>query len=208
MVIFAILLAFAVGFTVGRYQQTYGAQNRGEARLSRAIQSSFLPPEYHLLNHVTLPSKDGTTQIDQILISRYGVYVIESKDYSGWIFANGKDRYWTKVLYRARFRFQNPIRQNYMHMCAVRELLEFLDPGVVHSAVVFTGPAIFKTDVPEGVFTLSGFLAHVASNKVEVMSPNRVQFCVGRIETSRLAITLETDIDHIERLRRKHGIED
>lgn len=208
MAIIAILLAFAIGFAVGRYQQTYQVQNRGEARLSREIRSSFRPPDYHLLNHITIPCKDGTTQIDHLLISRYGVFVIESKDYKGWIFANEKDRNWTQVLYRAKFRFQNPIRQNYKHVCAVRELLDFLDPCAIHSAVVFTGSATFKTDVPDGVFAVSQFLVHVASHKGEVMSANRVQFCVGRIEASRFAITLETDIDHVDRLRRKHGIHD
>lgn len=203
--IFAIILAFVIGFALGNYRQRYFVQNQGEARLSHAIQSSFHPPDYHLLNHITLPCRDGTTQIDQILVSRYGVFVIETKDYKGWILANGRDRYWTQVLYRARFRFQNPIRQNYKHLCAVQELLDFLDPKAVHSAVVFTGDSTFKTDVPEGVFTLSGFLAYVACQNVEVMSANRVQFCIGRLEASRLAVTQETDIEHVDRLRRRHG---
>lgn len=208
MVIIEIILAFAIGYLFGRYRQTYGVQNRGEARLTRAIQSNFHPPDYHLLNHITLPCNDGTTQIDQILISRYGVFVIESKDYKGWIFASGEGRNWTQVIYRTKFRFQNPIRQNYKHVRAVRELLDFLDPSAVQSVVVFTGSATFKTEVPDGVFTLSQFLAHVASQQIEVMSENRVQFCVGRIEANRLAITRETDIDHVDRLRRRHGVGD
>ena len=166
----------------------------------------FRPPD--LLNHITLRLKDGTTQVDHILVSRFGVFVIETKDYKGWIFADAKDRYWTQVLYRCKFRFQNPIRQNYKHICAVRELLDFLEPDAVHSVVVFTGEAVFKTDVPNGVFTLPEFLAYVESHRSEVMSVNRAQFCVGRLEATRLAITHTTDIDHVLELRRRHGISD
>ena len=192
---------------IGRYQ-AYAIQNRGEARLSREVKARFRPPDYHLLNHITLRLKDGTTQIDHILVSRFGVFVIETKDYKGWIFAGANDRNWTQVLYRAKFRFQNPIRQNYRHVCAVRELLEFLEPDVVRPAVVFTGDAVFKTDVPDGVFTLPKFLTYVESYRTEVMSVNRAQFCVGRLEATRLAITQATDVEHVLELRRQHGIND
>ena len=209
--IIAVLLALAIGFVIGRYKARaaqYAIQNRGEARLSRAVKRRFHPPDYHLLNHITLRLKDGATQVDHILVSRFGVFVIETKDYKGWIFAGANDRNWTQVLYRAKFRFQNPIRQNYRHVCAVRELLEFLDPDVVHSVVVFAGEAVFKTDVPDGVFTLPKFLAYVESRQTEVMSVNRAQFCVGRLEATRLAITHATDVEHVLELRRQHRIND
>jgi hypothetical protein len=205
--VIAVLGSLALGFAIGRYQ-AHSRRNRGEARLSREVKTKFRPPDYHLLNHVTLRLKDGTTEIDHILVSRFGVFVVETKDYNGWIFAAAKDRYWTQVLYRARFRFQNPIRQNHRHVCAVRELLEFLNPEVIRPVVVFTGDAVFKTDVPDGVFTLPKFLAYVESHGTEVMSVNRVQFCVGRLEATRLAVTNATDVEHVLELRRRHGIND
>lgn len=165
----------------------------------------FFPPDYHLLNHVTLRLKDRSTQIDHILVSRFGVFVIETKDYRGWIFGGPDDRYWTQVLYRAKYRFQNPIRQNYLHVCAVRELLDFLPPDAIQSIVVFTGDAVFKTSIPDGVFTLAGCMAYVSSHTTEVMSANRVQFCVGRLETARLSISKSTDVEHVQQLRRRYG---
>jgi hypothetical protein len=205
--VIAVLGAFALGFAIGRYQ-AHAMRNRGEARLSREVKTKFRPPDYHLLNHITLRLKDGTTEIDHILVSRFGVFVVETKDYKGWIFGGAKDRYWTQVLYQARFRFQNPIRQNHRHVCAVRELLEFLDPEVIRPVVVFAGKAVFKTDVPDGVFTLPKFLAYVERHGTEVMSVNRVQFCVGRLEATRLAVTNATDVEHVLELWRRHGIND
>lgn len=200
----ATLLALAVGFFLGRYR-TYVFQNRGEAKLSRALKKRFVAPDYHLLNHITLHLREGTTQIDHVLVSRFGLFVIETKDYRGWIFGSPNDRYWTQVFYHAKFRFQNPIRQNYKHARAVQELLEFLPADAIRPVVVFTGNAEFKTTVPEGVFTLAGFMAYLESQVVEVMSINRVQFCVGRLETARLSITKVTDVEHIQRLRRRYG---
>lgn len=202
------LLAFAIGVVLGRARYTLGYQNRGEARVCQALRASFSAPDYHLFNHVTLKFKDGTTQVDHVLVSRFGVFVIETKDYTGWIFANAKQANWTQVIYRGKFRFQNPIFQNMLHVRAVRDLLDFLPPEAVKSVVVFAGDAEFKTEMPAGVFTLSGLIDHVRGSQDEIMSANRMQFCVGRLETARLAVSGKTDIEHVESLERRYGRSD
>jgi Nuclease-related domain len=199
-----VAVALVIGFALGRFQ-TRVFQNRSEARLSRALKMRFVAPDYHLLNHLTIRLKDGTTQIDHVLVSRFGIFVIETKNYRGWIFASPGDRYWTQVFYQAKFRFQNPLRQNHGHVRAIQELLDFLPADVIHPVVVFTGDAVFKTNIPDGVFTLTGFLAYVEGITAEVMSINRVQFCVGRLETTRLSITKLTDVEHVQGLRRRYG---
>ena len=55
-----------------------------------------LPDEYLILNDVYLPLPDGTTtQIDHIVVSQYGVFVVETKCYKGWIFGNAESKVWT-----------------------------------------------------------------------------------------------------------------
>ncbi len=202
-----ILVALAVGFAIGRYRayRAYAYQNRSEALLSRVVQRNFGPPDYHLMNHVTLQLKDGTTQVDHILVSRFGVFVIETKEYKGWIFANAKHANWTQVLFYDRFKFQNPVFQNNRHVRAVQGLLDFLPPDAIKSVVVFTGEAEFKTEIPEGVFSLSDLIEYLREQTVEVMSRNRMQFCVGRLETARLAISGKTDVEHVQSLERRHS---
>lgn len=202
-----VVVALALGFAIGRYRayRAYAYQNRSEALLSRVVQTNFAPPDYHLMNHVTLRLEDGTTQIDHILVSRFGVFIIETKDYKGWIFASAGQANWTQVLFRYRFKFQNPIFQNARHVRAVQALLDFLPPGALKSVVVFTGEAKFKTDVPRGVFYISRLVDYLREHTVEVMSLNRVQFCVGRLETTRLATSGKTDIEHVRSIGRRHG---
>lgn len=209
--LFYILLALVVGFLVGRYRayRSFRFQNRGESLLSRVALKHFRPPDYHLMNHVTLPIPGGTTQIDHILVSRFGVFVIETKDYKGWIVGNEKQATWTQVLFNAKFKFQNPIRQNFLHVSAVQNLLDFLPPGAVKSVVVFTGDAEFPNDMPQGVYCgLSEFVGFVRQQTAEAMSINRVQFCVGRLETARLGISRETDVEHVQNILRMHGRND
>jgi len=201
-----ILFALAVGFVIGRHRALRAAsfQNRGEALLSRVALTKFGPPDYHLMNHVTLQMNDGTTQVDHILVSRFGVFVIETKDYKGWIFANANQANWTQVLFKWKFKFQNPIFQNIRHVRAVQGLLDFLPPGAIKSIVVFTGEAEFMTEIPQGVFSISGLVGYLREQTVEVMSLNRMQFCVGRLETARLAISGKTDVEHVQSLERRH----
>ena len=109
-VLFALLAgAIVTGLIIGRFRASFVSrasryQNISEKFVSRIIRSEFSPPDYHLMNHVTIRMEDGTTQIDHVLVSRFGVFVIETKHYKGWIFANAKQANWTQVLFRLRFK--------------------------------------------------------------------------------------------------------
>ncbi|MGI9151039.1 MAG: nuclease-related domain-containing protein [Limnohabitans sp.] len=202
-----IALSLSIGYLLGRLHKRYRSanfQNRGEALVTRAIKSNFSAPDYHLLNHITLKLKDGTTQIDHILVSRFGVFVIETKDYSGWIFANPNTATWTQTFFKSKFQFQNPILQNARHVQAVQKLLDFLPHTSIKPIVVFAGSAEFMTDIPTGVFSIPAFIEHVKNFNEEEMSLNRLQFCVGRLETARLAISGKTDLEHLQSLERRH----
>ena len=201
-----LVIGLVIGLALAYLQRSaFSHQNSGEKLVTRALQSNFNAPDYHLLNHITLKYKGLTTQVDHILVSRFGVFVIETKNYNGWIFANAKQNTWTQVMFRTKFKFQNPIHQNYGHVQAVQELLDFLPASAITSVVVFVGNAEFKTGIPAGVFTLAGLIEYLKRCTEEVLSLNRVQFCVGRIETARLAITRETDVDHVQGLTIRHG---
>lgn len=89
----------------------------GEGRVARRL--AKLPQEdYQTVNDIMLPTVDGeTTQVDHVVVSRYGIFVIETKDYNGWIFGGENQRIWTQSFMGGRwsgpqkFHFQNPIRR-------------------------------------------------------------------------------------------------
>ena len=203
--IFATLaIGFLLGYGAARFRAT-SFQNDGEALVSSELQANFSAPDFHLLNHITLNIGDSTTQIDHILVSRFGVFVIETKDFRGWIFANNKHSTWTQVTYSGKYKFQNPIFQNLRHVKAAQELLDFLPPSTIKSVVVFVGSGEFKTEVPAGVYSLSELIEYLRNHSEEILSLNRIQFSVGRLETTRLAVSEQTDLEHLQNLERRHG---
>ena len=97
--------------------------------------------EYHLTKNVTLPTEDGTTQIDHIIVSVYGIFVVETKNMKGWIFGKENQSTWTQKIYKHLSKFQNPLHQNYKHVKTLEQLLGLQD-NQVHSLVVFVGESI------------------------------------------------------------------
>jgi len=195
--LFWLLIPFALLIGCGIGAGTiYRFQNRGEILVRRTLINSLPADSWHLLNNVTLKLDKSTTQIDHVLVSRFGVYVIETKHYKGWIFGDAKSKSWTQVLFKVKHRFQNPLHQNYKHVKAVQACLDFVPPEHVFNLVVFTGESTFKTTPPDGVHSLDGLLTYLKNQKAEVLTENRMQFCVGRMECTRLALTRETDIEH------------
>lgn len=69
---------------------------------------------YRIIHDVTLQiDEGGTTQIDHIIVSRYGVFIVETKARSDWIFGSEKQPRWTQQFHNTSNQFQNPLRQNY-----------------------------------------------------------------------------------------------
>jgi hypothetical protein len=68
--VIAVLIALAVSFGLGRYRRT-ACENWGEAAVRRALTTHFPGPSYHLMNNLTLPYADGTTQIDPLNLSHF-----------------------------------------------------------------------------------------------------------------------------------------
>ncbi|MDH5763531.1 MAG: NERD domain-containing protein [Nitrospinota bacterium] len=156
--------------------------------------------KYYLLKNVTLRTGDGTTQIDHIIISIYGVFVVETKNMSGWIFGNPKQRTWTQIIYGDRYKFQNPLHQNYKHVKTLKSLLR-LASLQLHSVVVFVGEGEFKTEMPENVTYIEDFIEYIESKQQPVLVENEVKEIIEKIETERLEPSLETHREHVNNLK-------
>lgn len=163
----------------------------------------FLDKEkYHLIKNVTLPTENGTTQIDHIIVSRYGVFVVETKNMKGWIFGNEKQRTWTQKIFKHTNKFQNPLFQNYKHTQTLKELLSLTDREVF-SLIVFIGDSTFKTDMPPNVTEGGGYLRYIKSKTREVLSHAEVHEITKKIEGGRLKPSIQTNRDHVNHLKKK-----
>ena len=157
---------------------------------------------YHTLNNVTLATANGTTQIDHVIVSRHGIFVIEAKNMKGWIFGNERDPQWTQSFTRAKFRFQNPLHQNYRHTRALADFLQ-VDHDKFHSVVMFWGEATLKTDMPPNVLT-RGYTAYIKSKREVLFSDEEVAEMTEALTSGRLPKGRATRKAHLESLQNRH----
>ena len=154
-------------------------------------------PTYH---NVTLQTPDGTTQIDHILISPYGIFVIETKNLKGWIFGGENQRQWTQTIYKNKYKFQNPIFQNYKHVKALENLLN-ADINTIFNIVVFVGRSKFKTPMPYNVVNKRKLIPLINSYSNKVLSNTVIKKYSSIIENA-IASTKFTKKEHIANIRR------
>lgn len=130
---------------------------RGEARVHDVIMQ--LPDEYHVLDDVVFLTSKGTTQIDHIVVSKYGVFAIETKNYRGDIYGDDDRLEWKQVIvtdvtyskkwwktytYVTKNNFYNPVKQAVGHVYRIKEHLKEWPYLKVIPIVVFTGEAVLQ----------------------------------------------------------------
>jgi restriction system protein len=192
-------IALILGIAIGR--QILIHQSMGEAMVANAI-SLHLPQPHVLLNNVTLQTPEATTQIDHVLVTTAGIFVIETKHYQGWIFGGPDQAQWTQTIYKKKSRFQNPIRQNYGHLKTLQSLFT-LPSDNFFPLVVFTGDAEFKSDLGPTVLKLHELIPFLTTARPILFDERKMAYIVGRLEMKRLRRSLETDEYHLNAIRRK-----
>lgn len=157
---------------------------------------------YRRLHNVTLSTPDGTTQIDHVFLSPYGIFVLETKNMSGWIFGGEQQPQWTQKLYKRTFKFQNPLRQNYKHLKALEATLG-VSAEHLHSVITFIGGSTFKTQMPANVTQGIGFIRYIKSFQQKVFTEAEVDALMHALQTSRRSPSLATHREHVQNLKRR-----
>jgi len=83
-----------------------------------------LPKEYYkVFNDLMFEDETGTHQIDHLIVSKYGIFVIETKNYYGYIKGDDYKDKWIQYLGGNKYYFHNPINQNYGHVKVLEKIL-------------------------------------------------------------------------------------
>ena len=156
--------------------------------------------EYHLIKNVTLPTEDGTTQIDHVIVSKYGLFVVETKNMKGWSFGDPKQSQWTQQIFKHKSKFQNPLQQNYKHVKTLESLLGLSDQQI-YSLIVFVGESTFKTEMPANVTHGIGYIRFIKSKTTSVLSASEVNNIVSKIASGRLTPSFKTSREHVAHVK-------
>ena len=176
---------------VGEMQATLAAKIRLDSHIYRSV------------NNVTIPTGNGTTQIDHVIVSKYGIFVVETKNIMGWIYGDEKQRQWTQVLYGKKYRFQNPLLQNYRHTKALAEFLG-IERSKIHSVIMFWSECEFKTPMPPNVLD-RGYSAHIKSKDKVLFTDEEVNKIYEAIKTGMLPKAWSTRRQHLDSLKERYS---
>lgn len=150
----------------------------GEARVRTAL--AELPEnDYTTIHDLLLEAENGTAQIDHIVVSAYGIFVIETKNYTGAIYGKYRDRRWTAVHGGSGRTFMNPIHQNFGHLKAVERALD----GEYARALI---PIVVFADGCKLCLTLEDdAVVHICALKAEIRRHREILFTLQ--EARRIA---------------------
>lgn len=196
LVIVLLMLALVILFKLNVVKGWFG-----EKITSAGMWALLDKNEYRRIDDLIVPSSTGTTQIDHVLVSEYGIFVVETKNIRGWIYGSPENDKWTQSIYGKKKQFQNPLKQNYRHIRCLAEYL-VIDQGLFRSVVFFIGDAKFKTPMPSNVLN-SGIIPYVKSFSNKCLEPTQVT----DIEAKLLALKSDPSLtkrSHLDSLRDWH----
>ncbi|MDE2420763.1 MAG: NERD domain-containing protein [Gammaproteobacteria bacterium] len=162
----------------------------GEFAINTSITHSLNPNQYHLLKDITIPYEYGSTQLDHVIVSKFGVFVLEAKYVKGLIFGSECDKTWSQKFYESTTQFQNPLYENHKKVKILQQLLG-LTHEQMHLLVVFVGDCTLKSTMPENVTKGKDYLKFIKSKTDEVLSEQEVTEIIGKIESGRLNAEFE-----------------
>ncbi|HFC6387214.1 TPA: nuclease-related domain-containing protein [Neisseria bacilliformis] len=198
-----LLLAIAVSL-LGAFLRSPTVKGKmGEAAVRSRLGGELDGSVYREFHDLIIPSRNGTTQIDHIYVSAYGIFVVETKNYSGWIFGGEKQAQWTQTIYKEKHYFQNPLRQNYAHIKALAALLK-LPEAKFHSLVVFLGDCEFKTEMPPNVCRLRRAAEYIESFQTALLSENELEAVIRTLSSEEYRADSGKLREHKARLRERH----
>jgi hypothetical protein len=135
-------------------------------------------------------------------VSKYGVFVIETKNMKGWIFGDENQKQWTQQIFKEKNRFQNPLHQNYRHTKALEEILGLLSSSLT-SLIAFVGDCKFKTPMPENVFCGLSYTKYIKSFNTEYLDHYQIDRVINTLQNKRLKQGPTTDRVHVDNLKQR-----
>lgn len=172
----------------------------GELMVNLSARLLLDKKRYRMIKNVTLPTGDGSTQIDHIIVSEFGVFVVETKNMKGWIFGSESQKQWTQKIFKHSNGFQNPLHQNYKHVKTLQSLLSLREEQI-HSLIVFVGNSQFKTSMPANVTQGGGYIRYIKSKTIPVLEKQEVRDITIRIKQGRLSPSLKTSFEHVKHVQ-------
>lgn len=219
IIVIILVILFIVYLLFSRPESLEEKGLSGETNVAAVVGAALQKGLYgHVFRNVYVPCDDGrTSEIDVILICVKGIFVIESKNFAGYIFGNENNRNWTVSLYAGKnwmgrkttekHSFYNPIWQNKTHIKSLRKYIKTTAP--IYSVVVFSNRGELKSvtydETKVKVFTvdqLRAYMRVVRNEYPDVLSTAEVDSIVEKV-LPLVGVDPSVKQSHIENIRNK-----
>lgn len=173
----------------------------GEKAVVRKL--NWLPKDqYRVLNNVTIPTPKGSSQIDHLVVSIYGIFVIETKNYQGWIYGGEHAEYWTQNIYGNKYQLYNPVLQNGGHVRALRRILKDYEPLPIMSIVAFSWNASLRVNIDDACVVYWHQLRGVIKRyKEKRLSWSQVNAICEAVQTAQMEPGRKSNKQHLQDIR-------
>ena len=181
------------------YEEAIG--DSGERHVSSYLAN--LPcEEYHVFNDLLIRNGKYTTQVDHVILSRYGVFVLETKNVHGKVYGSEKSEFWKQYLpdtgykrygFTQEHELRNPIWQNDGHIKSLRRLV-FDNDVPIYGIVVFPGDTDIYVTAEKPVLQMWEVVSYVKGFNKIVISSDQVSYYRRRL--LEVISTDETDREH------------
>lgn len=199
ILIVLVIVAVSASATLLGAHSALRRGRRGERNVASLL--SALSSEYRVFNDVYVNVQGRSVQIDHIVVSPYGIFVIETKSYTGWVYGTDYSEFWTKNMYGAKFRFRNPIKQNYGHKKALIHLSGLPDDKFI-SIVVFQQSASIRCQTQSKVVYANQLIPTIESYRIPKLSLNELSVFCSKLNQSNIT-DKDKEKKHYQRVRQE-----
>lgn len=213
-----LIVVVSIMFLRWMYNHSTVKGHVGELLVAKRLNQ--LPEEYKVLNNIVLPTNRGTTQIDHVVVSRYGIFVIETKNYKGAIYGNDNTKAWkqtikTDVRYRRKWykaytyittnKFYNPVKQSLGHTIAIKNALNDLHIPIVSVVVFLNQASLENVKTQYNVVNLRNLLPVILDYRLAYVSHDDVENIVTKLQelNVRNVVSNKKHVKNIQRAKKE-----
>lgn len=182
LAIIAVVVIIACVVLIGKWRSPEAIGARGENRVAKILGDTIAGQQYVINNLLFTDASGRSCQIDHVFINRFGIWVIETKNYAGQIYGEENQREWTQVLAygNTKNKFYNPIKQNITHIYRLSEVLK-VKPSYFHNIVVFSERSDISNITSGNVISIHQLKSIKFRDTGIVLSMETMEYCYNRL---------------------------
>ena len=170
----------------------------GEIEVANYLNS--LSNEYVVINDVMIETNNRTSQIDHIVVSPYGIFVIETKNYSGILYGEEYESYVPYVCGSNQYSIYNPLKQNRSHVYTLMNALDIPNRNVFVPILAISDDCESHMQAKVDIVPFAYVCDAIDQYKYKMFSRREVLSIAQRISDLNIQNAEERE-KHVERVR-------